>query len=133
MYPPLDVDFDTPAYNEFAEGYYLTRDAMKFCWEAYLGERTAEPPIYAAPLRASLSGLPPTTIMVNEFDPLRSEGEAYARKLVDAGVPTKLIHLAGMIHACIHMSAVTPNARSLFVHAGEVIRRQFNLPLQECA
>ncbi len=133
MYPPLDPDFDTPSYNEFAEGYYLTRDAMKFCWEAYLGDQMAEPPIYAAPLRADLAGLPPATIMVSEYDPLRSEGEAYARKLVDAGVATKLIRLDGMIHACIHMSGVTPNAGRLFVHAGEEIRRRFGLPLQEHA
>jgi acetyl esterase len=127
MYPPLDVDFNTPSYGEFAEGYYLTRDAMKFCWQAYLGDQLSRPPIYAAPLRADLGGLPPATILVNEFDPLLSEGEAFAQRLEEAGVSTKLVRLEGMIHACIHMLGIASAARSLFVHAGREIRHQFGL------
>ena len=125
IYPALDANFDTPSYKEFADGYYLTRDTMQFCWETYVGQQLSAPPVYAAPLRADVSGLPSATIMVNEFDPLRSEGEAYARKLRENGVPASLIFLEGMIHACIHMLGVTPNAKVLFVRAGEEIRRKF--------
>lgn len=125
FYPAVDTDLDTPSYREFADGYYLTRDTMKLCWDDYLGGRLSAPPIYAAPLRAELSGLPSATIMVNEYDPLRSEGEAYARKLRDNGVPAKLILLEGMVHACMHMLGVAPAAGALFVHAGREIRRIF--------
>ncbi|MEP9348215.1 alpha/beta hydrolase [Xanthobacter sp. KR7-225] len=122
IYPPVDTDLGTASYEAFADGYYLTRETMRFCWEAYLGERLASPPIYAAPLRADLSSLPPATVMVSECDPLRSEGEAYARKLEESGVPTNLILLEGMVHGCIHMAGVAPAAAGLFARAGEAVR-----------
>ncbi|WP_104665345.1 alpha/beta hydrolase fold domain-containing protein [Ensifer adhaerens] len=125
LYPPVDTDLETASYQEFAGGYYLSRDAMKFCWGAYLGDRVAAPPVYAAPLRGDLSGLPPATIMVSEYDPLRSEGEAYARKLQECGVPTTLIVLEGMIHACIHMLGITPAAGAIFANAGRQLRSKF--------
>jgi acetyl esterase len=128
LYPALDTDLDTPSYRKFGEGYYLTHEVMRLCWNDYLGDRLSAPPVYAAPLRAELRGLPSATILVNEYDPLRSEGEAYARKLEDNGVPATLILLEGMIHACIHMLGIAPAAAALFVHAGREIRRRFGLP-----
>ncbi|UTD29530.1 alpha/beta hydrolase [Bradyrhizobium sp. WD16] len=125
FYPAVDTDLDTASYEEFADGYYLTRDTMRFCWDAYLGGQMSTPPLYAATLRADVSGLPPATIMVNEYDPLRSEGEAYARKLQEGGVPAKLILLQGMVHACMHMLGVAPAAKALFVHAGREMRQKF--------
>lgn len=125
IYPPVDVDLGTASYEAFAEGYYLTREQMRFCWQSYLGEHLASPPIYAAPLRADLSDLPPATVMVSEYDPLRSEGEAYAGKLQDSGVPTSLILLQGMVHGCIHMTGIAPAAAGLFARAGEAIRASF--------
>ncbi|MBD9544850.1 alpha/beta hydrolase [Ensifer sp. ENS04] len=122
MYPPVDTDLETASYQEFADGYYLTRDAMKFCWGAYLGDRVTTPPVYAAPLRGDLSSLPPATIMVSEYDPLRNEGESYARKLDACGVPTTLIVLEGMVHACIHMLGITPAAKAIFANAGRELR-----------
>lgn len=133
LYPPLDVDFDTPSYDAFADGYYLTREAMKFCWQTYLGDESSRPPIYAAPLRADLAGLPPATILVNEFDPLRSEGEAFARKLEQAGVPATLVRLEGMIHACIHMVGIAPAAECLFRCVGAEMRSLFGLAALEGA
>jgi acetyl esterase len=127
VYPALDTDLDTPSYLKFAEGYYLTRDVMKQCWSDYLGELLSAPPVYAAPRRAELRGLPSATILVSEYDPLRSEGEAYARKLADSDVSATLIRLDGMIHACIHMLGVAPAASTLFVHAGREIRNTFGL------
>lgn len=127
FYPALDTDLDTPSYRAYGDGYFLTRDTMRLCWSDYLGDRLSAPPIYAAPLRADLSGLPSATIMVNEYDPLRSEGEAYARKLRDRGVPVSLIVLEGMVHACMNMRGVTPAAEALFLHAGREIRQRFGL------
>ncbi|WP_148243464.1 alpha/beta hydrolase [Enterobacter asburiae] len=112
LYPALSRDMATESYREFAEGYYLTRDAMVFCWENYLGERRHP---YAEPLHAaSLSGLPPATILSCEYDPLRDEAEQYALRLQAAGVSVRCERLPGMVHACIHMSGVTSAARQLF-------------------
>lgn len=85
------------------------------CWENYLGDRRHP---YAEPLRmASLRGVPPATILSCEYDPLRDEAEAYARRLEEAGVPVRCERLPGMVHACIHMSGLTPAARRLFERA----------------
>ncbi len=87
LYPALSRDMSTESYCDFAEGYFLTRDAMVFCWENYLGDRRHP---YAEPLRMpSLRGVPPATILSCEYDPLRDEAEAYARRLEEAGVPVR--------------------------------------------
>ncbi len=115
LYLALSRDMSTESYCEFAEGYFLTRDAMAFCWENYLGDRRHP---YAEPLRmASLRGVPPATILSCEYDPLRDEAEAYARRLEEAGVPVRCERLPGMVHACIHMTGLTPAARRLFERA----------------
>lgn len=115
LYPALSRDMSTESYCEFAEGYFLTRDAMAFCWENYLGNRRHP---YAEPLRmASLRGGPPVTILSCEYDPLRDEAEVYARRLEEAGVPVRCERLPGMVHACIHMTGLTPAARRLFERA----------------
>lgn len=112
FYPALSRDMATESYREFAEGYYLTRDAMAFCWENYLGERRND---YAEPLHAdSLRGLPPATILSCEYDPLRDEAEQYAQRLQEAGVTVRCVRLQGMIHACLHMSGLTPAIQQLF-------------------
>ena len=107
----------TESYREFAEGHFLTRDAMVFCWQQYLAQRR-EP--YGDPLpAATLRGLPPATILSCEYDPLRDEAEEYAQRLREAGVAVRCERLPGMVHACIHMLGLTPAARWLFELAGE--------------
>lgn len=99
VYPATDADFDTPSYLAFAEGYMLTRAAMIWYWDQYLPDpaRRADPD--AAPLRADrFEGLPPAVVITAEYDPLRDEGEAYARRLADASVTTRLLRYDGMIH-----------------------------------
>jgi acetyl esterase len=127
LYPALDTNFETASYREFADGYYLTRETMRFCWDAYLGGLLSTPPIYATPLRADLSRLPPATIVVNEYDPLRSEAEAYARKLEENGVDATLVILKGMVHACIHMLGITPAAGVLFDTCGQEMKRRLGI------
>ncbi|HEJ7834112.1 alpha/beta hydrolase [Serratia marcescens] len=117
LYPALSREMTTKSYCEFAEGDFLTRDAMVFCWQQYLAQRRdpGAEPLHAATLR----GLPPATILSCEYDPLRDEAEQYAQRLREAGVPVRCERLPGMVHACIHMLGLTPAARRLFELARE--------------
>ena len=100
-YPVTDAGQDTDSYREFADGPYLTAKAMAWFWDAYLPERSRRDEITASPLRAStkdLRGLPEAFVIVDENDVLRDEGEAYARKLTEAGVRTTCVRYNGTLH-----------------------------------
>ncbi|NHZ42331.1 alpha/beta hydrolase [Massilia aquatica] len=128
MYPALDDRLSSASCAEFAEGYSLTLETMRFCWSTYLGDAGGADPDYAAPLRAqSLHGLPPATVMACEFDPLRDEAVAYAQRLRDASVEASCITLEGMIHGCMHMLGLTPAARQLFDAAAAGLRQALRL------
>lgn len=101
LYPVANADFDTPSYIQFADGYYLTRDGMKWFWDAYTTDPEQRAEKYASPLRASLNdlkGLPPALVITDEADVLRDEGEQYANKLRDADVDVTSVRVAGMVH-----------------------------------
>jgi acetyl esterase/lipase len=100
-YPVTDAAQDTDSYREFADGPHLTAKAMAWFWDAYLPDLDRRGEITASPLRATaddLAGLPATFLIVDENDVLRDEGEAYARKLTAAGVPTTSVRYNGTIH-----------------------------------
>ena len=100
-YPVTDAGQDTDSYREFGEGWYLAAKGMAWFWDAYLPEVDKRSEITASPLRATLeqlSGLPEAFIIVDENDVLRDEGEAYARKLTEAGVRTTSVRYNGTIH-----------------------------------
>ncbi|ROO85376.1 acetyl esterase/lipase [Actinocorallia herbida] len=100
-YPVTDAGQDTDSYREFADGPYLTAKAMAWFWDAYTTDPAQRAEITASPLRATLdelAGLPPAFIIVDENDVLRDEGEAYARKLTEAGVPTISVRYNGTLH-----------------------------------
>ena len=99
IYPVTDADFDRPSYLDADNELLLTRDAMIWSWNHYLPEayRRTEPD--ASPLHTeNLRGLPPAVILTAEHDVLRDEGEAYAARLQEAGVPTDLQRYAGQMH-----------------------------------
>ncbi|GAA3120007.1 alpha/beta hydrolase [Streptosporangium carneum] len=101
FYPVTDADFDTESYQQFATGYYLNRDGMRWFWDQYTTDPRQRAEIHASPLRASvdqLRGLPPALVLNGEADVLRDEGEAYAAKLREAGVEVTAVRLAGMVH-----------------------------------
>jgi len=101
LYPVTDANFNTSSYQEFANGYWLARDGMKWFWDNYLPDKAARNQSMASPLRAStdqLRGQPPALVITDEHDVLRDEGEAYAHKLMDAGVPTTAVRYLGTIH-----------------------------------
>lgn len=101
LWPVTDASFDTPSYRQFAEGYFLTRNMMKWFWDNYTTSAAQRQTLLASPLRATeaqLAGLPPTLIQTAELDVLRDEGEAFGRKLDAAGVPVTVTRYNGMIH-----------------------------------
>jgi len=100
-YPVTDAAQNTASYAEFAEGPYLRAASMKWFWDAYTDDPGQRDEITASPLRATLDqlrGLPSTLLLVDENDVLRDEGEAYASRLREAGVPVTAVRYNGTIH-----------------------------------
>lgn len=109
FYPVTDAAFDTPSYGQFAEGYFLRRDAMQWFWDQYTADEKQRDEITASPLRASveqLRDLPPALVITAEADVLRDEGEAYANKLRQAGVPVTAVRYQGIIHDFVMLDAL---------------------------
>lgn len=109
FYPVTDASFDTASYRQFAEGYFLRRDAMQWFWDQYTTEEAERAQITASPLRAGveqLQGLPPALVITAEADVLRDEGEAYAGKLREAGVPVTAVRYQGVIHDFVMLNAL---------------------------
>ena len=100
-YPVTDAAQDTESYRTFADGPFLTAKAMAWFWDAYLPDASLRSEITASPLRATpddLAGLPPALVIVDQNDVLRDEGEAYAARLVEAGVKTTSVRYNFVTH-----------------------------------
>lgn len=113
FYPVTDSGNDTESYHQFAEGYFLRRDAMAWFWEQYITKPSDKEEIYASPLRATreqLEGLPPALVITAEADVLRDEGEAYANKLREAGVRVTAARFQGAIHDFVMLNALADTA-----------------------
>jgi acetyl esterase/lipase len=111
LYPVTDASFDTGSYVQFAEGYFLRRDAMQWFWDQYTTDPNERAELTASPLRATpgqLAGLPPALVITGEADVLRDEGEAYAAKLRAVGVPTTAVRFGGIIHCFMMLNALRP-------------------------
>lgn len=109
FYPVTDAAFDTESYHRFAEGYFLARDGMKWFWDQYTTSASERAESTASPLRAPLSelaGLPPTLIITAEADVLRDEGEAFAARLREAGVPATNARFGGIVHDFVMVNAL---------------------------
>jgi acetyl esterase len=127
LWPVTDANFETPSYNEFAAGRFLTKNMMVWFWDNYTTDQKARNDIYASPLRATaeqLKGLPAALVQTAENDVLRDEGEAYARKLDEAGVPVTATRYNGMIHdwGLLNPLATLPGTRSAMLQAAAEIR-----------
>lgn len=130
FYPVTDANFDTGSYQQFSEGYFLSREAMKWFWNHYAPDVAARARITASPLRATveqLRGLPPALVITAECDVLRDEGEAYARKLIAAGVRVTATRYLGTIHDFVMLNAITdtPAARGAIAQANDTLRKLF--------
>lgn len=128
LWPVTDADFDNGSYQQFADGHFLTRNMMKWFWDNYTTDQGKRKEIYASPLRATtaqLKGLPQTLIQTAEFDVLRDEGEAYGRKLDEAGVKVTTVRYKGMIHdfGLLNVLANVPAVRSAMRQAGGELKQ----------
>lgn len=127
IYPATGSDFDTPSFHEFGQGYFLTAETSRWFWHQYAPDRSADQEPTACPLLASLDqlkDLPPALIMTAECDILRDEGEAYARKLMQAGVSVTCTRYLGEIHAFMGANALidTPPTRAATAQMSAMLR-----------
>lgn len=131
FYPVTDAGFETGSYHQFGEGYFLRRDAMMWFWNQYTSDPNQRSEITASPLRATadqLKGLPPALVITAEADVLRDEGEAYARKLREAGVRVTAARFQSTIHDFVMLNALanTSAARGAMTLAINWLRDGFN-------
>ena len=124
--PVTDCDFETRSYVELGEGYGLTRDAMRWYWDHYIGPDGDPEHPYASVLRAHLRGVAPATIITAEFDPLRDEGERFAKALEKAGVSVKLTCYSGMTHGFNNQVGVIDKATDALDEAASHLRAAFS-------
>jgi len=126
VYPMTDARSDTESYRNNAEGYSLTKTTMEWYWDQYLSSKEDAANPYAAPLQAkSLAGQPPALVITAEFDPLCDEGEAYAKRLKEAGVETTVTRYDGVIHGFFSMSAVVDKSRQAVDEASAALSSAF--------
>lgn len=130
LYPVTDANFETPSYREFgAGGYWLTRETMRWFWDSYVPAPERKE-FTVSPLQASLEqlrGLPPALIMTCEQDVVRDEGEAYAHKLMAAGVAVRATRSLGAIHDFVLLNPIaeTPPARAALAQVTDTLRTVF--------
>ncbi len=125
IYPVIDYDDNRPAMTE-NDGIFLSRASMQYFWNHYAGSPENARNPYASPINApSLAGLPPAMVITAECDPLRDQGEAYAHRLEEAGVPVQLKRYDGAIHVFFQMGAVIDSGREAVADAAAALRRAF--------
>jgi acetyl esterase/lipase len=128
LWPVTDAAFDNGSYHQFASGRFLTKNMMLWFWDNYTANNEDRGQIYASPLRATieqLKGLPPAIVQTAENDVLRDEGEAYARKLDEAGVPVTAVRYSGMIHdfGLLNALAEVPGTRAALSQAARGLNK----------
>jgi acetyl esterase len=112
LYPVIAADFGTPSYQRFGVGYYNTAAAMAWYWDQYVPRLADRSHPYASPLQAPLTGLPPAVVITAGFDPLCSEGHAYAKALAAAEVPTIYRDYESAVHGFMTMAGLGICARA---------------------
>jgi acetyl esterase len=124
VYPVTDGRRSYPSYKDNGEGYLLTASAMEWFYEQYLGDADPEDPL-VSPIYApadDLAGLPPALVITAEFDPLRDEGEAYALRLEQAGVPVKASRYDGQLHGFFGLAGVMDAGKAAVQEASAALR-----------
>jgi acetyl esterase len=111
IYPATDVGGDYPSRRENGTGYFLDTPTMDWFYTQYAGAVIDVDARLAPILAKSYAGVPPAVVVTAEFDPLRDEGEAYARAMQTAGVRVELRRFDGMVHGFFDMGSASPAAR----------------------
>jgi acetyl esterase len=123
VYPVTNHDFTTASHRDPGDDKVLQSDEVQYFWQEYLADPDDAANPYASPLRApSLEGLPPALVITAAFDPLRDEGETYAARLRDAGVPTELVRYDSMMHSFVTFLDALPDARDAVARIGAHLR-----------
>jgi len=124
IYPVTDVAAESKSYRDFADGYMLTRDGMRWFTNHYLKAAGEAQDWRVSPLRApSLAGLPPALVITAGFDPLRDEGAAYAARLSDASVQVDYVNYGGMIHGFMPMGRLIATGNRATSHVAASLRQ----------
>jgi len=112
IYPVTDATMESGSYRDNADGYLLSRTMMSWFWDHYCPDLALRADPLASPIAAEdLAGLPPALVMTAEFDPLRDEGEAYAERLIAAGVEVEVRRFDGLIHGFFSQAGMIEAAR----------------------
>ncbi|MGG5820815.1 alpha/beta hydrolase [Falsiroseomonas sp. HW251] len=122
-YGVFDADFDTASYREFADGYFLTREKMRFYWDCYCPRGADRLNPLASPLRGDLRGLPPVLLHIAELDVLAAENHAMAAKLREAGVAVESRVFPGTAHGFLRGANHVTAAREAAAEGGAWLRR----------
>lgn len=134
FYPVTTAKFDTPSYEQYANGPWLTKKAMEWFWDVYAPDKASRKDIYASPLQASLEelkDLPSALVITAENDVLRDEGEAYALRLNEAGVESASVRFNGTIHDFVMLNALADSVPSKAAMALAVLTLQDVLAKEE--
>jgi acetyl esterase len=126
VYPVTDCDMTTPSYRENRDGYLLTEDEMRWFFHCYTRGDIDPTDWRISPVRIrDLAGVAPALVLTAQYDPLRDEGEAYARRLAEAGVTVQQHRYDGMVHAFFGLSAAFDASRDAIDRAATALRRAF--------
>lgn len=126
FYPATDFTADNNSRCENATGYFLTIDDINYFSNHYLDKKEDYKNPLASPfLIDNLTGLPPATVITAEYDPLRDEGEAYAKRLKEAGVPVTLTRYDGMIHGFVVMASQLDKGKLALKQAAASLKKTF--------
>ena len=125
IYPAVDFSLETPSHRELVDGHVIPRDRILWYMEQYLKSEADKTDLRASPLRApSLKGQPPAMIVTAGFDPLRDEGQAYGRRLQEAGVEVVDREYPGQIHAFVSLTKAIPQGMAATLEIADYLRRR---------
>jgi acetyl esterase len=122
IYPQVDFADASPSMREFAAGHFITSELLAYFEGHYLGAAPDRRHPDVSPLNADLRGLPPAFVLTAECDPLRDQGEAYARRLEQAGVPVTLKRYDGMIHPFFSLAGIIDGGKKAIADAAAALK-----------
>ena len=126
VYPVTDYEFESPSMVDNATGYFLEAEGMRWFFDHYARTEVDFDNWRMSPLRApDVSGVAPATVVTAEYDPLRDQGEAYGRRLRDAGVPVEIMRAEGLFHGFFGMHKFLPSAKEPWDAAVSALRGAF--------